>query len=245
MAMLVNALNGDRFPLAHGGNIIGRESKSTVPGEGCRLPLKISMAEANISRNQACLTVANHADGIRVTLQTHRDAKNPTRLRKAERFGTKRGHISLKPAEIIPIKHGDLIELDSVKRTGSYAFRLEIEGSTSKFSGKDVELEAQFTAFRGGGVTSSEDAPEGEDSLLAAVNAACDSGGGGDDDVGHDDDDDGNGSDGTLDDGAELSSDDDELIAALRLQDATEVSASPASYSIAASYAVHARCVLS
>ena len=68
--------------------MIGRESKAIPTGDACRLPLKIPLTESGISRHQATLTVANHADGIRVTLATHRAAKNPTRLRKVRRTST-------------------------------------------------------------------------------------------------------------------------------------------------------------
>ena len=74
-ALLVNALTGAVYPLAHGENIVGRSSSRQQADDEKKLPLEISSLDGNISRHQATVAVANHSDGIHVTLQTHRTAK--------------------------------------------------------------------------------------------------------------------------------------------------------------------------
>jgi len=236
-ATLVNLLTLDEFPLAHGDNVFGRDSKQPVDDGATRLPLLISSSEANISRHQATLTVANHTDGIRIVLQTHRAAKNATRLRRSERFGTKRSHLLLKPGESVPVKHGDILEMDSVTKTSarkgsSYAFRLDVHGSSSNTSGTgagerssegylsgDTSARSNFAQFQMAGDAANEE-PDGEDAVaaLAAVLTV-------DDKEGSD------GGYGTEEDEAllaELSNADEddedaELLEALRAQDRIEV----------------------
>jgi hypothetical protein len=194
-ATLVNLLTLDEFPLAHGANVFGRDSKKAVGAGTTRLPLLIPASEANISRHQATLTVANHADGIRVTLQTHRAAKNATRLRRSERFGTKRSHLLLKPGEAVPVKHGDILEMDSVASTAghsgsSFAFRLDVTGQGSaklganggggaggsssheRFLPEEASSQANFAHFQRASAAAGDE-PTGEDAL-AALAAALD-----------------------------------------------------------------------
>jgi hypothetical protein len=74
-ALLVNVMTGVEFPLAHGENIIGRSSSRQQPEDDKKLPLNISPLDGNISRHQGTIAVANHSDGLNITLQTHRSAK--------------------------------------------------------------------------------------------------------------------------------------------------------------------------
>jgi hypothetical protein len=109
MASLVDVFTAEEFKLSHGPNLIGRFS--TKHSDATKLPLRISENEGTISRHQATVLVANHKTGVRITLTTNRDAKNATKLRSAERFGSKRSHISLKSGEAVTMKPGDIIEL--------------------------------------------------------------------------------------------------------------------------------------
>ena len=219
-ATLVNLLSLDEFPLAHGANVFGRDSKKVVGG-ATRLPLGIPTTEANISRHQATLTVANHADGIRVMLQTHRAAKNATRLRRSERFGTARSHLVLKPGETVPIKHGDILEMDSVVKSGSsFAFRLDVAGSESARRDEDDAFAAggssenHFAHFQEASAAASDE-PTGEAALaaLAAALAVDDGGADDEEEEGY----------GTEDDGGEEDDEDAALLEALRAQDRLEV----------------------
>mmetsp|Transcript_25699 Transcript_25699/g.52703 ORF Transcript_25699/g.52703 Transcript_25699/m.52703 type:complete len:213 (+) Transcript_25699:27-665(+) len=146
-ALLVNALTGAVYPLAHGENIVGRSSSRQQADDEKKLPLEISSLDGNISRHQATVAVANHSDGIHVTLQTHRTAKNPTKLCRGERFGSgKNSRVTLKSGEIMKLSQGDLIELDSLREQGSsYAWRLDIQGAVS--SSKVVSSEAALSHF--------------------------------------------------------------------------------------------------
>ena len=119
------------------------------PQDANRLALKIPQMEKSISRHQATINVANHSDGVRIILRTHHEAKNATRVRPAERFGTKRSHLMLKPSESIPIKQGDILEMKSSRGASSFAFRLEIAGATSSFAGGDaLDVEANVRRAR-------------------------------------------------------------------------------------------------
>lgn len=134
-ASLVDVFTNEEYGLAHGENVIGRPSRTDLD----KVPLRIHHAEANISRRQAAISVANHKKGVRVTVTTMSEAKNSTRIRSAERFGSKRGHIALKPGEAIVMHPGDIIEFGETKlnpcvlcaSSSEYFYRSQLNVSTT------------------------------------------------------------------------------------------------------------------